>query len=339
MNSSIDNSRLKSLNLYDDEEAIANIASALSVPIRRSILKLVNIHNYSISDIALKLNIPVSTISFHVKTLVAAGLLKYSNEAKRIGNQKRLTLNNYMFTIYTGHSADEVLATNETQVIDIPVGSYTDYAINETPCGLVTSKRCYPTDAECFFSSPQRFEAGIIWMKRGFLEYSVPMIDYVVDDIAIAHNPSVKDRRNIISLCFSFEVCSEYPGYNQNCKSDLTFFVNGIELCTYTSSGDYGERRGKLNPDWWLDSHTQYGLLTTLDIRFDGTYLNEKKVSDVCVEDLNIGKSNLLKFRIAVKDDARHVGGFNLFGKNFGDHSQDIKLLITYKNVSPKINS
>ncbi len=339
MNRSFDNSRLKSLNLYDDEDVIAGIVSALSVPIRRKILKLVNIHNYSISDIALKLNIPVSTISFHVKSLVAAGLLKYSNEAKKIGNQKRLTLNNYMFTIYTGHPTDDVRYINETRVIDIPVGSYTDYAIKETPCGLATEKRVYPSDAECFFSSPQRFEAGIIWLKRGFLEYSVPMLDYEVDDTQIAHNLTLKDRRNIISLCFSFEVCSEYPGYNQNCKSDLTFSVNDIELCTYTSAGDYGERRGKLNPDWWADSHTQYGLLTTLDIRFDGTYLNEKKVSDVCVEDLDIRQSNLLKFRIAVKDDARHVGGFNLFGKSFGDYPQDIKLLVTYKNVSPKINT
>lgn len=69
--------RIKSLNLYENEETIANIASALSVPARRKIIKLINKSNFSINEIAEKLNMPVSTTSFHVKVLVNAGLLSY----------------------------------------------------------------------------------------------------------------------------------------------------------------------------------------------------------------------------------------------------------------------
>lgn len=36
--------------------------------------------------------------------------------------------------------------------------------------------------------------------------------------------------------------------------------------------------------------------------------------------------------RIGNREDARNVGGFNLFGRAFGDDDQDIVLLVTYHN-------
>lgn len=334
----IKNTRLKSLNLYEDEESIANIASALSVPARRNILKLINMSNYSINEIAEKLNMPVSTASFHVKVLVNAGLLNYSNVTKKIGNEKRLTLNNYLFTIYTGQPDEKAFQKNEKVTIDIPIGSYTNYSIDETPCGITTAENILlVSDYPCIFSSPQRFKAGLIWLKKGFLEYSVPLLNFSGSSVGKNKAIYFNDLKSITSLCFSFEICSEYAGYNHNYKSDITFSVNGIDLCTYTSLGDFGERRGKLTPEWWADTNTQYGLLQNVDIRFDGTYLNEKRVSDVCVEDLNVTSNDVLIFRISVKDDAKHVGGFNLFGKEFGDYPQDVNLTITYQQQTKKI--
>ena len=68
-------------------------------------------------------------------------------------------------------------------------------------------------------------------------------------------------------------------------------------------------------------------------MRYDGTYLNEKRVSEITVDDLNLVNNDVLVFRIEVKPDAKHVGGFNLFGKTFGDYPQDIDIAITYQNV------
>ena len=34
--------------------------------------------------------------------------------------------------------------------------------------------------------------------------------------------------------------------------------------------------------------------------------------------------------RIGNKPDAQYIGGFNLFGKHFGDYSQDLILTIAY---------
>jgi predicted transcriptional regulator len=33
-----------------------------------------------------------------------------------------------------------------------------------------------------------------------------------------------------------------------------------------------------------------------------------------------------IRVRIGVKDDARHPGGMNIFGRGFGNHDQDITL-------------
>ena len=41
---------------------------------------------------------------------------------------------------------------------------------------------------------------------------------------------------------------------------------DNIELLTYTSPGDYGGKKGKLNPSWWSLSYTQYGDLVSLSI-------------------------------------------------------------------------
>ena len=140
------------------------------------------------------------------------------------------------------------------------------------------------------------------------------------------------DKHAIRSISFRFELCSETAMYDHTCKSDITFSVNGIEVCTFLSTGDFGEHRGRLNPDWVSSKDTQYGLLYNLDVRYDGTYLNEKRVSECALEDLNLIENDLLTFRIEVKKDARHVGGFNLFGKTFGDYEQDIDIVITYQN-------
>ena len=329
-----ENLRIKALNLYDNEEEISKIASALSVKTRRDIIKLINTSGLTISEIAWKLNIPISTASFHVKTLIDAGLLIYSNASKKVGNEKKVFLGNYLFTLFTGNTQNQITVKNETQVFNIPIGSYTDYKVEPT-CGIATKAgHLFVSDTPCVFSSPNRFEAGIIWIKSGYLEYSIPLLDFAFkQNEAVSYN----DKKSIISLCFSFEICSECARYNHSFKSDITFFVNGVELCTYLSPGDFGERRGKLNPDWWPDSHTQYGLLQNLDIRFDGTYLNEKRVSDLGISDLGLLDNNLLKFKIAVKDDAKHVGGFNVFGKDFGDYNQDILLTVTYQKTLKQI--
>lgn len=327
------NHRLQTLNLYDSDAELAKIASALSVKTRRDIIRLINRAPCSINQIAWKLNIPVSTASFHVKALIDAGLVIAPSISQKRGNEKAVTLGNYLFTLSLAAPPTES-TVRDVMSVNIPIGSYSSFSATPT-CGLACGDGILVvSDTPALFHSPRRFEAGLIWLKQGYLEYTIPILDYsgTRNGVSVYH-----DKKSIVSLDFTFEICSETALYDHDCKSDITLSVNGMEICTFTSSGDYGERRGKLNPEWHPDALTQYGMLQNLDIRFDGSYLNEKRVSDICIDDLDLGENELLTFRIEVKKDARYVGGFNLFGKTFGDHPQDILLNITYQGKGYRI--
>ena len=130
----------------------------------------------------------------------------------------------------------------------------------------------------------------------------------------------------MLELSFSFEACSEAPGYNNNWPSDITVWINGAEVFTFRSAGDYGDKRGIYTPSWWPECATQYGELHSLDIRRDGCFGDGIKTSDENVESLKISEGDFISFRIGVKQDAEYTGGLNLFGENFGNYRQDIRM-------------
>ena len=132
------------------------------------------------------------------------------------------------------------------------------------------------------------------------------------------------------SIELSFEIASEAPQYNNDWPSDITFSLNGQQLGVWTSPGDYGDHKGKNNPDWWYPFINQYGLLKTLTLNQDGCFLDGDPLSSVTCRDLNLTDQSILRFRMEVKEDAVHPGGLTLFGKSFGDHSQGILVTIRY---------
>ena len=224
-NSAKKDSRVQTLNLYDNEELIAKIASALSVKTRRDIIKLVNISPYSINDIAWKLSIPVSTASFHVKNLVDAGILMYSSNTQRRGNEKIVTLGNYVLTMFLGALLQENPTFNKVKTIEIPIGSYSSCEVN-APCGiLLSTNESILADSPISFYHPNRHLAKTLWLKQGFLEYTIPLFNYTKPT-----DTSIEpiDKNSITSLNFSFEICSETAQYNHDYKSDVTLSVNNI---------------------------------------------------------------------------------------------------------------
>lgn len=324
-----DQKRLNTLNLYDKEKELADVCSALSVKNRREIIKLINQSPLTINEIAWKLNIPVSTASFHTKILVKAGLLMVSSTEKKVTNQKTISLGNYFYTMNLGDTRvkAKIEPQKHTNTINIPIGSYADFYV-ESPCGINTPQGILLiSDTPAVFSSPERFNAGSIWLKRGYLKYDIPLLDFSGSKTtAIRYD----DKSKIISLSFTLELCAETINYDHNCKSLLTVSVNENPACKIKLNGDFGERRGKLNPTWLQDNLTQYGLLYNVDIRLDGTYLNEKKVSELSIKDLDLTKKDILTFKLEVTPDTKRKGGINLFGKTFGDYPQDIVLNVTY---------
>lgn len=66
-------------------------------------------------------------------------------------------------------------------------------------------------------------------------------------------------------------------------------------------------------------------------LRFlQASLVNEKKVSDITIDQLKLRSHSYFTVRVGNKHNAKYVGGFNLFGKTFGDHEQDILISIEY---------
>ena len=107
-------------------------------------------------------------------------------------------------------------------------------------------------------------------------------------------------------------------------------WLNGVEIGTWTCPSDFGGQPGLLTPTWWESWNSQYGLLKVWTITHSGSILDGRPSSNVTWDALRLADSPTLTVRIGVKRDARHVGGINIFGRQFGNYPQDIILRLRY---------
>ena len=74
-------------------------------------------------------------------------------------------------------------------------------------------------------------------------------------------------------------------------------------------------------------------ILKSFSIDSKGCYVDNILVNDQFnINDLNIFDSSTIRLKIGFKKDAIHLGGVNLFGKNFGNYAQDIVMTISKDN-------
>lgn len=306
------------LDLVNEEE-LCNLGKAISTPVRLKILSLVNFKKMSIAEIARELNIPASSAALNVKVLQEADLIRIEEQPGTRGSIKLCTRNIDKIDIRLVKPVSDI---HNVMNVEMPIGAYTKCQVMQT-CGLAKATGIIGMDdMEQAFYLPERFEAQILWTARGFVEYVFPN---KLKNLPYKCEPQ--------SLILSAELCSEVPGFREDWKSDITLWVNDVECGTWTSPGDFGARRGRNNPISWAAGRTQYGMLTTWEIKTDGCYINREKVSKVKIEDLQLMKQAGITVRIGNKEDARYRGGFNLFGKQFGDYDQDILLSLVYKDL------
>jgi predicted transcriptional regulator len=71
-------------------------------------------------------------------------------------------------------------------------------------------------------------------------------------------------------------------------------------------------------------------MLKSWKVTADGSYIDEKKTMKVSIKDLGLGKNDYISIRIGIKDDAKNIGGINIFGDKFGDYPQHILMKIDY---------
>ena len=303
-------------NKEEDKERIIKLGKALGNRDCMRILELINNLPLNMSEIAKKTNIPISSVSKHIDTLNDAELIHVYYQPSLKGHVKicnKKTLNVFLDFMEKTEREKIKKYTYETGV-----GMFTDCEI-QSPCGMVSSTEILVNDSPKKFFTPDKAKAELVWFSSGYVTYKFPN--------------ETTEQDKIKSLSFSLELCSETMYYREKYPSDITFYVNDIELFTWTSPGDFGGRQGKLTPKFWPVTSTQYGLLKTFKIDAGGVTLDNIPInSKITIDDLNIKNNNFIKLTIKIKEDAIHKGGINIFGKNFGDYNQSISMSITTKS-------
>ncbi|MDR1287498.1 MAG: helix-turn-helix domain-containing protein [Treponema sp.] len=296
-----------------DSSRDARVLRALSSGVRLRILELLQNTELNVSEIARRLGIPQSTAATSIITLEEAGLIDSRNANGVKGGQKVCIARYKEFLV--SFNPPEALNDNRVIEVEMPVGLFTSYEVS-APCGLCSREAIigYLDVPEIFFS-PDRIKAALVWFEKGYVEYKFP-------NNALFTGPGAPLKR--IELVM--EVSSEVPGTNKRWPSDISIWINEVEIGFWTSPGDYGDRRGRYTPSFWKLEGSQYGILVTWAVTSGGTFVDDKPVSNVKLDDLDISGHHSIKVRIGVKDSARHVGGINIFGKGFGNYDQDILL-------------
>jgi predicted transcriptional regulator len=298
------------INPVNDIEVLKGLASELRV----RILELLREQSMNVNELTRALEMPQSTVATNVQILETAGLIRTETVKARKGSQK-ICHNVYEEMLIqfpqTRKSEDDLIE------VEMPIGLYTSYEVS-APCGLCSTEGIIGyLDVPDDFLNPGRMKAGLLWFEKGHVEYKFP-------------NNSLYKDKPIKKIELSAELSSETPGTNKNWLSDITVWINDVEVGYWTSPGDFGDRRGNLTPLWWKLEGSQYGLLKHWIVTDEGSFVDGVHVSDVTLEALNIAAHHSIRVRIGIKEGAEHLGGLNIFGRGFGNYDQDLVLRLFF---------
>lgn len=287
-----------------------NVIKALASEPRIKMLELLRTKKMNINELAEALQQPQSTVATNASILEDAGLILSESAKAKKGNQK--ICSPAFNELLVKFPEVENIEKNFVK-IEMPIGLFTDYSVT-APCGLCSSQKIIGLlDLPDSFLNPERMKAGLLWCTSGYFEYKFP-------------NNTLSEKRALSKLELSMELSSETPGTNVNWPSDITVWINKVEVATWTCPGDYGDRRGKFTPEWWKLEGSQYGLLKHFSVTDEGSFIDGVKASSITLDDLDIKNHHSIRVRIGVKPDAEYMGGMNIFGRGFGNYDQGIEL-------------
>jgi predicted transcriptional regulator len=291
-----------------------DIIRGLASEVRVRILKLLRSSGpKNVNQIAEQLDMPQSTVSSNLQVLEDSGLIFTETQKARKGSQK--ICHSAFQEILISFSEPAPDLREDLVEVAMPLGLYTQFEVTG-PCGMCSRDGVIGLlDVPDTFLDPDRMKAGLLWFTRGFVEYQFP-------------NNTLLKKARPRALEFSMELSSEVPGTAADWPSDIFLQVNGIEVGTWTSPGDFGDKRGVFTPDWWKLAGSQYGKLKNWRINGQGSFIDGMRISNVTLDDLGLDRHRSIRMRVGVKDDAQHPGGINVFGRGFGNYDQDIVLRI-----------
>ncbi|MCG8513515.1 MAG: helix-turn-helix domain-containing protein [Halanaerobiales bacterium] len=305
--------RGKVLEVKNSTDAL-KVMKALASEARMQILDILSKNERNLSDIAEKLAMPSPSVTVNIKKLEEAGLIETEYQPGSHGSQK-ICRRAYDSILINFPGANLELSGNIIEIA-MPIGNYKDFNVSPT-CGIATEKGYIGIlDDNRSFLEPEHIYAQLLWFREGYVQYRFPN--------------NLPGNAFLQKIEISMEICSEAPHYNKNWPSDITLWINEQEVGSWTSPADFGETKGKLNPVWWNDDQTQYGLLKIWYVNEEASYIDGKKISDLTVDHLDIIGNEYIDVKIGIKEDARNKGGINIFGRKFGNYEQDIIMRLRY---------
>lgn len=291
------------------------IFKALGSELRINIIKLLQEnHEMNMNELATSLGITNGALTSHIKKLEESGIIQVMTERGSHGNQKvcKVAVDKIVVDVESEENEEDQNIYNT----EVKVGHYSDYDVYPT-CGLATSQEIVgEVDDPRYFSHPDRINAGILWFTKGYIEYMIPNL--------------LPSATKIDQITVSLEISSEAPGINNDWPSDISILLNDVKIGTWTSPGDYGDVQGIFTPDWWFPNWNQYGLLKMIVINKKGTFVDGLKISNVTINEFNLDYKSTVRFKFEIEEDAKNVGGITIFGSEFGNYNQDIKVRIAY---------
>lgn len=290
------------------------VLEALASETRINILLFIGNKQRSIGEIAQHLSLSNAIVTRHVQQMEDAGLLG-SERGVGVNRNKKLVF----LKVDSIHLSfpEKVYQEYKSHHTNLRLGHFTDFHVEPT-CGLATTKDIVGlTDEPKYFMDEKRVEAALLWFNNGFVEYKIPNM-LQADEI-----PEM--------LEIGLEIASEFPVSNNIWPSDISIFINDIRVAIYTVPGNYSDTRGRYTPDWWGDEFSQYGLLKHIRVNKLDTGIDGQSYSEISIDDLKLHEKEFIKLRFEIEPDAKNKGGLTLFGKGFGNHDQDIKINVYYR--------
>jgi predicted transcriptional regulator len=285
------------------------VVKGLSSEVRLKILEILRQGDRNVNEIKDEIGLPQSTVATNVAILEEARLIETRSQKANKGTQKVCTALYDEFII----EFTEEKAVADAIEVEMPIGLFIEYKVSP-PCGMCSTEKIIGfLDSPASFLEPERVKAGLLWFEKGWIVYQFP-------------NNSLYQQKPVRKLEFTAELSSETPGTNPHWRSDITLWINGVEIGTWISPGDFGDKRGTYTPDWWKLEGSQYGLNKVWSVTEGGSFIDGVQVSAVTVGDLRLAEHHSIRVKLGIKDDAENVGGLNIFGRGFGNYDQDIVL-------------
>lgn len=277
----------------------------LGSDVRINILNVLGDEPRNVNDIAEILELPQSTVATNILVLEEHGLICTENVKAKKGSQK-LCRRPYRELVVRFDDADP--ASDGAVEVAMPIGLYTNYEV-EPPCGLRTPDGVVGfLDVPDSFLSPERMKAGLLWFQRGWVEYKFP-------------NNSLLRGRAVARLELGTE-----------------FWSDGGSVVELAINNTIVDRRSFPAPEGMVDPGSNpwdvdlvQGTLKTWGITADGTFLDGVRVSDVCLDDLDIGSHHSIMVRVGMGEQGDNRGGLRMFGRYFGRNEQDLLLRMVFQ--------